>query len=63
MNSDQIKGNFKQLAGEIKRKWGQITDDDMTQAEGSMEKLVGKIQERTGERRDAIEKWLKDQNA
>jgi len=63
MNSDRMKGKFKQLAGEIKRKWGQITDDDMTQAEGSMEKLVGKIQERTGERRDAIEKWLKDQNA
>jgi uncharacterized protein YjbJ (UPF0337 family) len=34
----------------------------MTQAEGSMEKLVGRIQERTGERRDAIEKWLKEQN-
>jgi uncharacterized protein YjbJ (UPF0337 family) len=34
----------------------------MTQAEGSIEKLVGKIQERTGERRDAIEKWLKDLN-
>jgi uncharacterized protein YjbJ (UPF0337 family) len=62
MNSDQMKGKFKQLAGEIKRKWGQITDDDMTQAEGSMEKLVGRIQERTGERRDAIEKWLKEQN-
>jgi uncharacterized protein YjbJ (UPF0337 family) len=62
MNSDQVNGKFKQLAGEIKREWGQITDDDMTQAEGNMEKLVGKIQERTGERRDAIEKWLKDQN-
>jgi uncharacterized protein YjbJ (UPF0337 family) len=58
-----MKGKFKQLAGEIKRKWGQIMDDDVTQAEGSMEKLVGKIQERTGERREAIEKWLKQQDA
>jgi uncharacterized protein YjbJ (UPF0337 family) len=63
MNSDQMKGKFKQLAGEINRNWGQITDDDVTQAEGSMEKLVGKIQERTGERREAIEKWLKQQDA
>jgi uncharacterized protein YjbJ (UPF0337 family) len=63
MNSDQMKGKFKQLAGEIKRKWGQITDNDVTQAEGSMEKLVGKIQERTGERREAIDKWLKQQDA
>ena len=61
MNSDQVKGNMKQLAGEIKRKWGQITDDDIMQAEGSMDKLVGKIQERSGDQREAIEKWLKSQ--
>lgn len=62
MNSDQVKGKFKQMAGEIKRKWGQVTDDDITQAEGSTEKLVGKIQERSGDRREAIEKWLKSQH-
>ncbi|HEY6421450.1 MAG TPA: CsbD family protein [Candidatus Binataceae bacterium] len=59
MNRDIVKGKMKQLQGEIKKKWGQLTDDDLTQAEGSMDKLVGKIQERTGEQRDAIEKWLK----
>jgi uncharacterized protein YjbJ (UPF0337 family) len=61
MNSDQMKGKFKQLSGEIKRKWGQITDDDLKQAQGSMEKLVGKIQERSGDQREAIEEWLKSQ--
>jgi uncharacterized protein YjbJ (UPF0337 family) len=61
MNRDQMKGKYKQLAGEIKRKWGQITDDDLTQAQGSMDKLVGKIQERSGDRREAIEEWLKSQ--
>jgi uncharacterized protein YjbJ (UPF0337 family) len=61
MNTDQVKGKFKQLSGEIKRKWGQITDDDLREAQGSMEKLVGKIQERSGDRREAIEKWLKSQ--
>ncbi len=61
MNSDQMNGKFKQLSGEIKRKWGQVTDDDLTQAQGSMEKLVGKIQERSGDQREAIEKWLKSQ--
>jgi len=59
VNRDIVKGKMKQLQGEIKKKWGQLTDDDLTQAEGSMDKLVGKIQERTGEQRDAIEKWLK----
>ena len=61
MNSDMVKGKIKQLQGEIKRKWGKLTDDDIMQAEGSMDKLVGKIQERTGEQREAIEKWLHSQ--
>ena len=61
MNKDIVKGKIKQLSGEIKRKWGMVTDDDLMQAEGSMIKLVGKIQERTGEQREAIEKWFKSQ--
>jgi uncharacterized protein YjbJ (UPF0337 family) len=61
MNSDQVKGKLKQMSGEIKRKWGQLTDDDMTQAQGSMDKLIGKIQERSGDQREAIEKWFKSQ--
>jgi len=63
MNSDQLKGKFKQMSGEIKRRWGRVTDDDLKQAEGSVEKLIGKIQERTGDRREAIEKWLKEHDA
>jgi uncharacterized protein YjbJ (UPF0337 family) len=63
MDSDRMKGKWKQLKGEIKRKWGQVTDDDLLEAEGNMDKLVGKIQERTGEQRDAIRSWLDDQNS
>ena len=48
MNSDVMKGKLKQLTGEMKRKWGQLTDDDMMEANGNVEKLMGKIQERTG---------------
>jgi uncharacterized protein YjbJ (UPF0337 family) len=61
MNTDQAKGKLKQLTGEIKRKWGQLTDDDLRQAQGSMEKLVGKIQERSGDQREEIERWFKEQ--
>jgi uncharacterized protein YjbJ (UPF0337 family) len=63
MNNDKLKGKWHQLKGEIKRKWGKMTDDDLTEAEGNMEKLVGKIQERSGEKREAIEKWLESQSA
>ena len=58
MDSDRMKGKWNQLKGEVKRKWGQVTDDDLLQVEGNMDKLIGKIQERTGEQRDAIRQWL-----
>jgi uncharacterized protein YjbJ (UPF0337 family) len=61
VNSDRLKGKVKQLRGEIKRKWGQVTDNDVTGAAGSFEKLVGRIQERSGEQHEAIEKWFKSQ--
>jgi uncharacterized protein YjbJ (UPF0337 family) len=61
MNSDKVKGKWKQLKGEIKRKWGQVTDDDLLKAEGNMDVLIGTIQERTGEQRDAIRQWLDEQ--
>jgi uncharacterized protein YjbJ (UPF0337 family) len=58
MDNDQIKGKWHQLKGKIKRRWGSVTDDDLTANEGDMEKIAGRIQERTGEQRDAIRKWL-----
>jgi uncharacterized protein YjbJ (UPF0337 family) len=62
MDTDRMKGNWNQLKGEIKRKWGKITDDDLLEAEGNMDKLIGKIQQRTGEQRDAIRQWLNDRS-
>lgn len=48
MNWDQIKGNWKQMSGDAKAKWGELTDDDLKQAEGDRDKLVGRVQERYG---------------
>ncbi len=59
MNTDQMKGKLKQLGGEIKKKWGKVTDDDLTAASGDLDVLMGKIQERSGDRHEAIEKWFK----
>ena len=48
MNEDKIKGQWKQLAGRLKAKWGKLTDDDVRVADGNSEYLAGKIQERYG---------------
>jgi uncharacterized protein YjbJ (UPF0337 family) len=58
MNQDQVKGKWNQLKGEIKKKWAGMTDDDLLEAEGDINKLSGKIQERTGDRKEDIRKWL-----
>ena len=60
MNQDRIAGQWKQLAGKIKEKWGKLTDDDIQRAEGNSEYLAGKIQERYGIARDEAERQVKD---
>jgi len=60
MNKDRIAGQWKQLAGKIKEKWGRLTDDDLQRAEGNSEYLAGKIQERYGIARDAADKQVKE---
>jgi uncharacterized protein YjbJ (UPF0337 family) len=60
MNQDRIAGQWKQLSGQIKEKWGKLTDDDLKRAEGNSEYLAGKIQERYGIARDAADKQVKE---
>ena len=48
MNEDMIRGNWKQLKGKIKEKWGKLTDDDLGVIEGKQDQLAGKLQERYG---------------
>lgn len=60
MNKNQVKGSWNELKGEIKRRWGAMTDDDLMEAEGDMQKLAGKIQKRTGDKQEVIEKWLNE---
>lgn len=63
MNEDTIKGQWKQLRGQLKSRWGKLTDDDLTTASGSTEYLAGRIQERYGIARDEAEKQIRDFDA
>lgn len=60
MNEDKIQGQWKQLAGKLKAKWGKLTDDDLKVLDGNREYLAGRIQERYGIARDEVEKQLHD---
>lgn len=64
MNRDILEGKWKQLRGEVKMKWGELTDDELDQIEGSRDKLAGKLQEKYGysrqEAEGEIDSFLKD---
>lgn len=48
MNTETIKGNWKQFTGSLKAEYGDLTDDEIMQAEGEADKLAGIIQEKYG---------------
>ena len=61
MNADVLKGQWKQLKGDIKMRWNKLTDDDVDAIDGAMEKLEGTLQERYGWAREQahreVESW------
>jgi uncharacterized protein YjbJ (UPF0337 family) len=65
MNKNILEGKWKQLRGEIRDRWGALTDDELDQIAGKRDQLIGKIQEKYGytqmeaERQidEFLEKW------
>lgn len=58
MNEERFNAQWSQLKGEIKKQWGKFTDDDLMQIEGNMQKFMGKAQERYGEQKGEVTKWV-----
>lgn len=59
MNEDRIKGQWKQLSGRLKARWGKLTNDDVQVGDGNVEYLVGRLQERYGIAKEAAMKEVK----
>jgi uncharacterized protein YjbJ (UPF0337 family) len=60
MNWDQIEGKWKQMKGDIRTRWGKLTDDDLHLIGGQKDKLVGRIQERYGLQKDEAQRQVDD---
>lgn len=64
MNRDQLEGKWEQIKGQVKEKWGKLTQDDMKVIRGKSEQLLGKLRERYGYSVDQAErefgKFMKD---
>jgi uncharacterized protein YjbJ (UPF0337 family) len=58
VNQQVMKGSWNQIKGKLRERWGQVTEDELEEARGSADQLVGLIQQRTGETRSEIESYL-----
>jgi uncharacterized protein YjbJ (UPF0337 family) len=63
VNTQTLQGNWNEIRGKLKSKWGQLTGDDLQSFNGNVDQLVGMIQRKTGEARNSIEKFLEDATA
>ena len=52
--SDQVKGNWNQIKGQLKQEYGQLTDNDLAFEEGKEDELVGRLQEKLGKTKAEI---------
>jgi uncharacterized protein YjbJ (UPF0337 family) len=60
MTTLEIKGDWNITKGKLKQRWASLTDDDLLFSRGSEDELIGRIQKRTGETREAVEKAVKE---
>jgi uncharacterized protein YjbJ (UPF0337 family) len=62
MNENVLTGSWNQLKGEVKKQWGELTNDDVDRINGNYDQLVGIVQERYGlakaDAQSQIADWL-----
>lgn len=58
MNEDRIQGDWKQIRGKVKEKWGELSDDDLTRIDGQREQLAGALQEKYGLAKDEAQRQI-----
>jgi uncharacterized protein YjbJ (UPF0337 family) len=59
ITKEELAGTWNEIKGHVKQEWGNISDDDLKQVEGNVDRLVGIIQKKTGQARTEIEKTLR----
>ena len=54
MTKLEIKGNWNEIKGKLKQKYADLTDDDLTFAEGKEDELLGRLQQRLGRSKEDL---------
>jgi uncharacterized protein YjbJ (UPF0337 family) len=60
MNKLTVEGNWNEIKGKLKQKYGELTDDDLTFAKGKEDEMYGRLQKKLGKTKDEIKKEIAD---
>jgi uncharacterized protein YjbJ (UPF0337 family) len=60
MHLQSLKGSWEQIKGDLKKKFGKLTDDDLKYVEGEEEELLGRLEKKLGVKREELEKIMKE---
>jgi uncharacterized protein YjbJ (UPF0337 family) len=60
MNTTEMKGNWNELKGKLKKSYADLTDDDLLYEEGREDELYGRLQQRLGKSKEEVKKLFKD---
>jgi uncharacterized protein YjbJ (UPF0337 family) len=60
MNTTELKGNWNELKGKLKKSYADLTDDDLLYEEGREDELYGRLQQRLGKSKEEIKKLFKE---
>lgn len=60
INRTQLVGNWNQIQGKIRERWDELSEDDLKRVKGDVDQLIGVIQQKTGETRSRIERFLNE---
>ncbi|HEY9362606.1 MAG TPA: CsbD family protein [Chitinophagaceae bacterium] len=56
----KLKGSWNEAKGKIKQKYADLTDDDLKYEEGKEDELLGRLQQKTGQTKDEVKRWIDD---
>ncbi|XGC80376.1 CsbD family protein [Bdellovibrio bacteriovorus] len=60
MNKDIFEGKIKEISGELRKKWGELTDDEIQRTKGNTEALQGLVQQKVGLSKDEAKRQVDD---
>lgn len=58
MNKKELEGKWNQVKGKFKQKYGNVTDEELTFAEGKFDEMLGRLQEKTGKKKEELKQEI-----